>query len=102
MKCQRCGETFTQMQDGYDEVPYGSRHERVCTHARCPYCGAEETEEDYICVQCGEEVCGSDISDGFCRFCAEELEQTLDWIRSMLTPAQQKWMRMHPEWTEVR
>ena len=101
MKCQCCGESFAQMRDGYDDIPYGARYERVSTHTVCPFCGAQETEEEYLCAQCGEEVCESDMSDGFCRFCAQDLEQTLEWMCSMLTPAQREWMRMHPEWVEM-
>ena len=101
MICRMCGERFAQerTKDGYDAYPYGERYERICTHGVCPVCGADDFEREAVCLQCGEEVNEADVSDGFCRFCTEELEQTLDWICSMLTPAQRRWIHEHPDWT---
>lgn len=102
MKCRVCGECFedAQTRRGYDEYPYGESYVSVCTHGLCPVCGADDLAEEYVCAQCGEETVETEMTDGFCRFCAEELEQTLDWICSMLSPAQMRWMREHPEWIE--
>lgn len=100
MRCQKCGERFAEFRtaNGYDEYPWGETYEQVCTHGVCPICGADELEQETVCAQCGCEVARADMKDGFCRFCSEELEQTLEWICSMLTPAQQNWMLEHPEW----
>ncbi len=102
MMCRVCGCCFSgsEVKKGYDEYPYGEGYIPVCTHAFCPECGADEWCEEDCCVQCGEEMPESELANGFCRFCLEELEQTADWIRSMLSPAQKRWFAEHPEWIE--
>ena len=102
MMCKVCGERFleTDVSRGYEEYPYGEAQVRACIHSCCPSCGSQELCEEGVCVQCGEEVNEADMVNGFCRFCAEELEQTLEWILSMLTPAQIRWIAAHPEWIE--
>ncbi len=102
MMCRVCSQRFedTRIKRIYDEYPYGDGYEAVCTNGVCPCCGSEEIVEEARCLQCGEDVSDADLVNGFCRFCAEELEQTLDWIVSMLTPAQRRWMADHPEWVE--
>ncbi len=101
MMCKVCGESFedTAIRRGYDEYPYGEESVWQCTHGACPACGAQDFAEEQVCVQCGESV-SEDLTNGFCRYCKEELEQTLEWICGMLTPAQMRWMSEHPDWIE--
>ena len=102
MICNVCGEQFadSQIRRGYDDYPYGERLVTVCTHGVCPVCGSDDLRDECVCAQCGEEVLETDMNDGFCRYCAEETEQTLDWMCSMLSPAQRRWIMEHPEWIE--
>ena len=102
MFCHVCQEHFDEheMKAGYDRYPYGDREEEVCTHGVCPICGADDLSREAICVQCGEEDINGTLRDGFCHYCHEELEQTLDWIVSMLSPAQCRFLADHPEWIE--
>lgn len=102
MRCRECGEQIAdrEVRSGYDVYPYGEGSACACTHAVCPVCGSDDLAEECACAQCGEEVSQAELKNGFCRFCEEELSQTLEWIRSMLTPMQLRWMREHPEWSE--
>jgi len=99
MICRVCGGRIADRDvlGGYDEHPYGNGFAVECTHAVCPECGSDELSEEQCCVECGEEVAVGDLTGGFCRYCMEEMEQTLEWIRSMLSPAQRRWMAEHPE-----
>ena len=99
MICRVCGcrAADSDLVGGYDEYPYGEGVVRECTHAVCPECGADDLSEEQCCIECGEEVASEDLADGFCRFCMEELGQTVEWLRSMLSPAQRRWIAEHSD-----
>ena len=45
-------------------------------HVDCPFCGAENFEENiFLCAKCGGEICGICSVGAFCEYCANEIDE---------------------------
>lgn len=102
MMCRQCGGRFerSELSVTHDLHPYGDGVVEEMMQVVCPDCGADELYEEHGCAQCGEEWSSSELEDGLCRLCIEELLETLDWAWTMLSPAQKRWAAEHTAWME--
>lgn len=103
MMCRVCRGRFEPGELGTvcDTYPYGDGVCEQVTTVVCPDCGSDEIVEMHCCAECNGEFDETELRDGLCRVCEEELLQTLDWAWAMLTPAQKVWATANTAWMDA-
>lgn len=73
--CCDCGLTFSEPGRAFDRV--GERYSDGYYISTCPHCGATEIEEAEECICCDDYKLPSELTNGLCDDCKEEIMQNI-------------------------